>query len=115
MVVSESISQKGLHPFSVSSLAALMLLDLSSAFDTVDHDILLHILQKRFEILDTPLSWLNSYLSDRTQSFMYAQHLTPAYRANCSVPQGSVLGFQQFVTYTDDAEAVFNRGGIKCH
>jgi len=44
------------------------LLDLSSAFDTVDHRLLLAILQKRFAVTDSALAWFQSYLADRTQT-----------------------------------------------
>ena len=47
-------------------MSALVLLDLSSAFDTVDHDCLLTVLHDRFAALD----WFRSYLSERTQSFI---------------------------------------------
>ena len=45
----------------------LCLLDLSAAFDTVDHDILIDRLQTAFGIHDTVLSWISSFLKDRTQ------------------------------------------------
>ena len=50
-------------------LTALVLLDLSSAFDTVDHTCLLTILQNRFSVDATVASWFQSYLSHSTQTF----------------------------------------------
>ena len=46
---------------------ALVLLDLSAAFDTVDHQTLLRVLRCRFGVTDAALSWCSSYLSQRTQ------------------------------------------------
>jgi len=43
-----------------------------------------------------------SYLSDRTQSFLYNGHQTESFPINCSVPQGSVLGPVEFAAYTKD-------------
>ena len=49
----------------------LILLDLSSAFDTVDHQILLSILNHHFNVTDSALTWFETYLSDRTNAFCY--------------------------------------------
>jgi len=53
-----------------SKVVPLVLLGLSEAYDTVDHDILLEVglPQNRFLINDIPLSWFHSYLTDRTQT-----------------------------------------------
>jgi len=51
-------------------VTAHVLLDLSSAFDTVDHDILLSVLERRFGVDGVALRWFLSYLKDRSQTFM---------------------------------------------
>jgi len=48
-------------------VAALALLDLSAAFDTVDHQLLLEILRHRFCVTDSALAWFALYLTDRSQ------------------------------------------------
>ena len=71
--------------------SVLVLLDLSSAFDTVDHAILLELLQKRFWVTGIALKWYCSYVDERTQTFQVCSQLsstlssTAAYlRAQCS-------------------------------
>jgi len=80
----------------------LVLLDLSAAFDTVDHNIRLSVLHNRFGVTDAALDWFRSYLSHRTQSFLYNGHQTESFPVNCSVPQGSVLGPVEFAAYAED-------------
>jgi len=53
------------------NLGALVALDFSSAFDTVDHQTFLSILQRRFGVADSALNWFNSYLSGRTRSIVW--------------------------------------------
>jgi len=51
----------------VREVTLLGLLDLSAAFDCVDHDILLHGLEVAFGLTNTALKWIRSFLTDRTQ------------------------------------------------
>ena len=93
----------------------LVLLDLSAAFDTVDHDILLQVLQNRFLVNDIPLSWFHSYLTNRTQSINVNGFQSACSAVACSVPQGSVLGANEFICYTEDVVAVFNCNSVDYH
>ena len=67
-------------------------LDLSAAFDTVDHCILLHQLEKMFRIEDKALDWFRSYLTGRTQSVVIGDCESHKKALECCVPQGSGLG-----------------------
>ena len=78
----------------------LVLLDLSAAFDTIDHEILLHRLHDVFGFGDIALSWFQSYLENRTQTvFVHGKQSTKA-SLRYGVPQGSVLGPILFILYT---------------
>ena len=78
----------------------LGLLDLSAAFDCVDHDILLHGLEVAFGLTNTALEWIRSFLTDRTQQVSYCGRLSPIQCVLFGVPQGSVLGPLLYVLYT---------------
>ena len=70
----------------------LLLLDLSAAFDTVDHDTLLHQLQFTFGINGKVLSWFSFYLSGRSQQIAFNETLAAEFELQCGVPQASCLG-----------------------
>ena len=55
-------------------ISVLIGLDLSAAFDTVDHSLLIDRLQSEFGVTDTPMDWLRSYLSGREQFVKIGQH-----------------------------------------
>ncbi|RCU35147.1 hypothetical protein DVA81_17755 [Acinetobacter baumannii] len=74
------------------SVCVLILLDISAAFDTIDHRILLQRLEHLIGIKGPGLSWFQSYLSDRFQ-FVHVNDESSVHTAvNYRVPQGSVLG-----------------------
>jgi hypothetical protein len=86
--------------------AVLVLLDLSAAFDTIDHTILLRTLEHHIGVKGTALQWLHSYLSDRYQSVKIGKTLSSPRHLPYGVPQGSVLGPQLFSIYTQPLQVV---------
>ena len=81
-------------------LSCLCLLDLSAAFDTIDHDILITRLSSWFGIHGSALNWFKSYLSSRTFRVKCDNHHSSSCACLCGVPQGSVLGPLLFIMYT---------------
>ena len=79
---------------------ALVLLDLSAAFDTIDHNILLGYLKSWFGLDGTVLKWFASYLSDRCQTIKIGSTLSELSKLIYGIPQGSVLGPLLFSLYT---------------
>ena len=88
-------------------------LDLSAAFDTIDHNILITRLCSTFGCFGTVLEWFISYLSCRTQSVFVGHESTPS--VLCGMPQGSVLGPLLFTLYTHPLSTVICQSGISYH
>ena len=78
----------------------LNLLDLSSAFDTIDHDILITRLHTCFGISGNVLNWIRSYLSGRQYCVKIGNYVSDSDTVRFGVPQGSVLGPFLFTLYT---------------
>ena len=77
----------------------LVLLDLSAAFDTVNHAILLNRLRSSFGISGSAFEWLASYLSNRSHRVSFDDTLSESHQLSCGVPQGSCLGQLLFTVY----------------
>ena len=80
-------------------VTALVALDLSAAFDTVDHDLLLVILKSHFGVDGTPLAWIKSYLDHRSFQVQVATALSQSIELPYAVPQGSLIGPVLFICY----------------
>ncbi|XP_046647795.1 uncharacterized protein LOC124337825 [Daphnia pulicaria] len=95
--------------------SVLMLLDLSAAFDTVDHTALLERLKNRFSITGSALQWFQSYLSERTQSVSVCGVKSEPLPLMSGVPQGSVLGPTIFTAHLSPVHDVVSRHEINLH
>ena len=93
----------------------LVLLDLSAAFDTVDHQKLLKILQEKLGLTGTALKWFISYLSERIQSVVIDGLESELWNILFGVPQGSVLGPILFIIYTSPLGKILRRHNIMFH
>ena len=82
-------------------MVGVMMVDLSAAFDMVDHKLLLEKLEL-FGLDENALQWVSSYLSQRYQSVCVDGCLSPPLPVDCGVPQGSILGPLFYVLFTSE-------------
>src|SRR6218665_1154679 len=90
----------------------LCLLDSSTAFDTIDHNIVLKRLSAWFGFTDTALLWIQSYLSSRSFSVKTPEASSQSHPLTCGVPQGSVLGPSLFILYTTPLSLLINASSV---
>ena len=91
-----------------SKLPLAIFLDLSKAFDTIDHSILIDKL-KYYGIRGTSLDWFVSYLSNRTQYVQFNDSTLAHSTITTGVPQGSILDPLLFIIYMNDIANVTDK------
>ncbi len=96
-------------------ISLLVLLDVSAAFDTIDHNILLNRLENFVGISGSALAWFKSYLSDRHQFVAVNDEVSYRSQVQYGVPQGSVLGPLLFTLYMLPLGDIIRRHGVSFH
>ena len=99
----------------MKSKVILLLLDLSAAFDTVNHNLLLIKLKKDFGFEGTVLEWFTSYLNNRSFTVTIDKSRSNRCFLRIGVPQGSILGPILFILYTKELNQIAKRHGFNIH
>ena len=91
----------------------VVILDLSAAFDTVDHDLLLEVLEKQYEIVGAARKWYTSYLKPRTFRVSIRGTSSQPRQLDYSIPQGSVQVVFLFLAYASTLDLVVQPSGLE--
>ena len=95
--------------------AILILLDLSAAFDTIDHNVLHDRLERRIGITDTALKWFDSYHQGRSQSTVVNLSKSKTIDVLFGGPQGSIMGPEDYKVYTLPVGDIIKKHGLDFH
>ena len=97
------------------NMSVLALFDSYSAFDTIDHPILVHRLHTDIGFTDAVLRWFSSYLTDRTHYVSLSNHCSAFAPVHSGIPQGLVLGPILFTMYNKPLSAIIDSHSIIHH
>ena len=109
-ITNDILSKKDSH-----QATALVSIDLSAAFDLVDHDVLVKRLDNYFGFSATVLDWFKSFLSDRSQCVILGSARSKSTPVLQGVPQGSVLGARLYTLYVRPMSEICKRHDIHYH
>src|SRR5664279_5162086 len=90
-------------------------LDISAAFDTINHNKLLLRFRDEFGVTDKALDWLTSYIEDRKQFVRLGQHSSSTVHCTSGIARGSTLGPLVFAAYVSPIGDVIARHGVDHH
>ena len=97
------------------NISVLALLDFSSAFDTIDHPILVHRVHTDFGFTDAVLQWFSSYLTDRTHYVSLSNHCSAFAPIHSGVSRGSILVPLLFTMHIKSLSAIIDSHSIIHH
>ena len=104
-----------LQAMNVGKISLLVLLDMSAAFDTVDHGVLLTRLESLFGVTGIALHWFRSYLTQRTHFVSMDGAISDRLPLQYGLPQGSVLGPVLFCIYCLPLGDIIKSHGLSYH
>ena len=97
------------------NVSVLLLLDLTAAFDTIDHSILIQRLEYWVGLSGTALSWFSSYLTNRSYLVNLAEFDSDKHNISSGIPQGSILGPLLFSLYILPLGELITNHGVNFH
>ncbi|CAC5412707.1 unnamed protein product [Mytilus coruscus] len=113
---SDVVLEHDIHAaFDKQSSVVLVLLEISAAFDVIDHRILLERLSFAYGITGCALEWIKSYLTDRHQRVVIGTTTSKKCHLTFGVPEGSVLGPELYCLFSKPIGEICHRHGMPYH